>query len=180
MITSCWRSGGFLVCLTRPPPVALPVDRCTDGFEGARKFSAAPPVMSRTRLPPPVMSWAVAAHPSCNRASARTKQKDFLIRNPTPWLQFTTHSGGIASLLAPFIHRLRRLETSGALAPASPPRCEAGLCPAGDPQTYSLGLCPWSGLCPYSPRARGRTGGLSPIFLVRLPAGQSPASHRGG
>src|ERR1044072_1430528 len=62
MIESCWRSGGLVVwVLMRPPPVAPcpAVLRWIEGFDGARKISAAPLVISRTRLPPPVMSWAI-------------------------------------------------------------------------------------------------------------------------
>src|SRR5690349_279490 len=57
----------------RPPPVA-PLATCTVGFCGARKIRAAPPVMSRTRLPPPVMSWAVTLGHACETATARAKQ----------------------------------------------------------------------------------------------------------
>src|SRR5215213_4667607 len=71
MMESCWRTGGFLPCLTRPPPVA-PLE--TVGFCGARKIRAAPPVMSRTRLPPPVISCAVAMGQACETATANTKQ----------------------------------------------------------------------------------------------------------
>src|SRR5690349_7422002 len=62
MIESCCRSGGLVVrVLMWPPPEAPwpPEARWTEGFVGARKINAAPPVMSRTRLPPPVMSWAI-------------------------------------------------------------------------------------------------------------------------
>src|SRR5690242_14700158 len=62
MIESCCRSGGLVLwLLMRPPPEApWPPDVAwTVGFDGARKISAAPPVISRTRLPPPVMSWAI-------------------------------------------------------------------------------------------------------------------------
>src|SRR5215204_80454 len=73
MSESCWRTGGFLPCLMRPPPVAPP-ETCTVGFCGARKMRAAPPVMSRTRLPPPVMSWAVTLGHDVERTTAEPKQ----------------------------------------------------------------------------------------------------------
>src|SRR5829696_6027226 len=71
MIESCCRTGSFLPTLTRPPPVA-PLE--TVGFCGARKISAAPPVMSRTMLPPPVMSWAVTLGHACEAATAKPKK----------------------------------------------------------------------------------------------------------
>src|SRR6185295_19864423 len=71
MSESCWRTGGFLPVLTRPPPVA-PLE--TVGFCGARKIRAAPPVMSRTRLPPPVISCAVAVGHACETARTKPKQ----------------------------------------------------------------------------------------------------------
>src|SRR5262245_45628900 len=70
MMESCLRTGGFLPGFTRPPPVA-PLE--TVGFCGARKIRAAPPVMSRTRLPPPVMSCAVAMGHACETATAKPK-----------------------------------------------------------------------------------------------------------
>src|SRR5689334_11772525 len=62
MIESCCRSGGLVGRLLMwPPPEAPwpPEARWTEGFDGARKINAAPLVISRTRLPPPVMSWAI-------------------------------------------------------------------------------------------------------------------------
>src|SRR5678815_4622038 len=91
---SCLRTGGFLPGLTRPPPVA-PLE--TVGFCGARKIRAAPPVISRTRVPPPVMSWAVAMGHAGETATAKPKQsaqkRRFLMQTPSPSAQITTHSG---------------------------------------------------------------------------------------
>src|ERR1041384_6813204 len=70
MIASCLRTGGFWVGFTWPPPVAPWIETWTVGFWGARKIRAAPPVISRSRLPPPVMSCATAA-----TVIAKTKQK---------------------------------------------------------------------------------------------------------
>src|SRR3954451_20530853 len=88
MIGSCWRAGGFLPGLTRPPPVAL----FTLGFCGARKIKAAPPVMSRTRLPPPLMSCAITAtteKPIIKET--RGKSRCFMGVNASPHRQITTH-----------------------------------------------------------------------------------------
>ena len=78
------------------------------------------------------------------------------------------------------IHARQRLDTQlGWILqlPASPLRCEAGLCPAVR-ALFNLGAVP-----PVRPLALNLwgpspNGGHSPLIKIRLPAGQSPASHR--
>ena len=78
----------------------------------------------------------------------------------------------------PSIPRLGADTTDFAVnVPASPPDVRRGSAPPLS-SNLSVGLCPWSGLCPNISEARGRTGGTAQTFFLSLAAGHSPASHR--
>ena len=57
--------------------------------------------------------------------------------------------------------------------------CEAGLCPAVD-LTISVGLCPWSGLCPPSGKGQARTRGIAPKLFENADGGAEPRLTSGG
>ena len=65
-------------------------------------------------------------------------------------------------------------------APASPPRCEAGLCPAVHSSLLGRAT-PSVRALPFRCQGRRPEPGAQPqINLIVATAGQSPASHRGG
>src|ERR1043165_6398394 len=59
-------------------------------------------------------------------------------------------------------------------------RCEAGLRPAGGILDNRVGLCPWCGLCPFALKAKGRTRGIAPNFLMDLTGRAWPCLTSGG